>query len=718
VQVKARAGPDIDAPLALQLDAEQLQLGGLRADSLQAYIEGSLAEHRMTLDAVSPLRPPAWADPLLGGRTTGSRLALRTQGQWQADAPRAGLLPGRWRGQAFQVEARDRAAAAGTPAWLSARDLRAQLQLDAAGALQSASAEAGRVEILGAALRWNQAGWQAGSAARPAEVSLDAQLEPLAVAPLLTRLLPGAGIGGDLVLAGHARVMGGANVSADVVLERARGDLSLTDDSGTQAFGLTDVRLALAAQDGTWHFTQALAGTNVGVLAGAQSLRLSAQAAWPPADTPMQGVLEWQVADIGAWAPFTPPGWRLSGTLRTGAALAGTFGAPELIGEMSGQRLALRNILQGVDLRDGELALSLRGDVASIDRFVVKGGAGHLRVTGGANLGVSPNAKLQIDAERFQVLGRIDRRIVASGNATLALTPRSLALDGRVRIDEGLIDFSRSDAPSLDSDVRVRGGRHAANAAATPASAPPAEPTVEGAARTAHLALQVDLGDSLKIRGHGLDTQLRGSLALSAAAGKLSVIGSVRTEAGSYAAYGQKLDIERGQLTFTGPANNPSLDVLALRPNLDVRVGVEVGGSVQLPRIRLFSEPEMSDTEKLSWLVVGRAPDDLGGTDTALLQSAAMALLAGEDNRLDRTLIGGITLDDVSVRQIDSGDVRDTVVSVGKQITRRWYVGYERGVNSTTGTWQLIYRVAQRFTVRVQAGDDNALDAIWTWRWN
>jgi translocation and assembly module TamB len=31
---------------------------------------------------------------------------------------------------------------------------------------------------------------------------------------------------------------------------------------------------------------------------------------------------------------------------------------------------------------------------------------------------------------------------------------------------------------------------------------------------------------------------------------------------------------------------------------------------------------------------------------------------------------------------------------------------------------QLIYRVANRFTLRLRTGEDDALDAIWTWRWN
>ena len=79
-------------------------------------------------------------------------------------------------------------------------------------------------------------------------------------------------------------------------------------------------------------------------------------------------------------------------------------------------------------------------------------------------------------------------------------------------------------------------------------------------------------------------------------------------------------------------------------------------------------------------------------------------------------LTKAIGLDELSVRQSD-GEVRETVVSLGKQLSRRWYVGYERSLSATTGTWQLVYRIAQRFTLRAQSGLDNSVDLIWTWRW-
>ena len=124
----------------------------------------------------------------------------------------------------------------------------------------------------------------------------------------------------------------------------------------------------------------------------------------------------------------------------------------------------------------------------------------------------------------------------------------------------------------------------------------------------------------------------------------------------------------------------------------------------------------MSDVDKLSWLVLGRASEGLGRTETALLQRAALALLAGEGPGMTDQFTKAIGLDELSVRQSD-GEVRETVVSLGKQLSRRWYVGYERSLSATAGTWQLIYRIAQRFTLRAQSGLDNSVDLIWTWRW-
>ena len=162
-------------------------------------------------------------------------------------------------------------------------------------------------------------------------------------------------------------------------------------------------------------------------------------------------------------------------------------------------------------------------------------------------------------------------------------------------------------------------------------------------------------------------------------------------------------------------------------------MGVAITGTALAPHVRLMSDPEMSDSDKLSWLMLGRAPETVGGADTALLQQAAMALLAGEGEAPSDQVLKRLGLTDFSVGQkTDADNTKQTVVSLGRQISKRVYVGYERSVTATTGNWQLIYRIAQRLTLRAQAGVDTAtstttttntnqswsLDAIYTWKWN
>ena len=702
-----QAGTALDAPVDAELELAGLTLGAARVESAQLRAQGSGRAHRLELVARSNARPPAWTDALQAGAVSApapapTQARLQAQGGFVAGVAAA---VGGWRGTLQLLDAR---AAGSESAWLSSRDVALDLSgLD--GGPAALSLQPGRAEVFGAVLRWSRVAWQAAHGGAPARIDAQAALEPLAVAPLLARLQPDFGWGGDLTVRGQLELRSAPAFSADIVLERERGDLTVTDETGVQSLGLTDLRLGLNVADGTWSFTQGLAGSTVGVAAGAFVARTSPQATWPAPDTPVSGVLELQVANLGTWGPWVPAGWRLGGALGVTAGIGGRFGAPEYTGAVQGRGISVRNFLQGVNVSDGDVAIALQGDRARIERFSARAGDGTLALSGDATLGAAPQARLQLEAQRFQLLGRVDRRIVVSGRSQLQLDRDKLRLEGQLGVDEGLIDFTRSDAPSLSDDVVV------ARRPAAPTGTPP-RPAGSARLPSADLDLRVGLGEKLRVRGRGLETGLQGELRLTSPGGKLAINGTVRAAGGTYAAYGQKLEIDRGNLAFNGPAENPRLDIEATRPNLDVRVGVAVTGSALNPRVRLFSEPEMSDLDKLSWLVLGRASEGLGRADTALLQRAAVALLAGGGQGPTDQLTQAIGLDELSLRQSD-GEVRETVVSLGKQLSRRWYVGYERSLNATAGTWQLIYRIAQRFTLRAQSGEDSSLDVIWTWRW-
>ena len=755
-----QAGSNANAPVESVGNLVDAAVNGAMFERLQWQVKGSARAHTAELSLAAKALPPAWTDALAGmssgassnasaggsasasvggsasalaGTPAGAAKAgaavapspantqavVNLQGglfavtDGQGEHPAAG-----WRGTVLKADAQSSHVNAPL---LRARDVGAEVQWS--GGPLRISVQAGQADVLGATLRWSRVAWQAESIAangakKPAQLEAEASLDAFPIAPVLARLQPDFGWGGDLKVKGSLQLRSAPTFSADVVLERASGDLTVTDEIGTQALELTDVRVGLNAANGTWSFTQGLAGKTLGVAAGAVVARTSPSAMWPAADAPLSGVWEVQVANLGTWGNWIPTGWRVTGGLRTSASIGGTFGAPQYTGEVRATNVGVRNFLQGVNVLDGDVLIALQGSTARIERFTAKAGAGSMSLAGSAVLGAAPQANLQLRADKFQLLGRVDRRVVASGGAQLQLDAKKVALDGNFRVDEGLIDFSRSDAPELSDDVQVvrPAGKTAPQSPDALAQAAAAEKPVSKRARDVALNLRVDLGDKLRLRGRGLDTTLQGDLRITSPDSKLALNGSVRAVEGTYAAYGQKLAIDRGTISFNGPAENPRLDIQATRPNTDVRVGVNITGYAQNPRIRLFSEPEVSEIDKLSWLVLGRPSDGLGRTDTALLQRAAMALLAGEGEGLTEQFTKAIGLDEVSLRQ-GEGDTRETILTLGKQLSRRWYVGYERGLNSTTGTFQLIYRIAQRFTLRAQSGSDNSLDVIWIIRW-
>ena len=706
-----------DDALSITVDGARLEADGAKLDTLHAELRGSLREHQFNLQAASPLRPPAWAENLLGTHGgSGSRMQLAASGRWLPDPTGSG----RWEGRISRLQGQ---AGDGTgQPWLAAQDLLLRLAWDPDGRVTLAQADPGRVALPGSALRWSEASYRTTPASITPRLALKAQIEPFELAPLLARAQPELGWRGDLVLGGEIDIRADERFDADIVFERQKGDLSVADDTRDAAsphrpLGLSDLRLGLAAHGGTWHFTAGLAGRQLGEMAGVATARTSPAAAWPTPDATLDGAFQLHVAQLAAWGGWVPPGWRLGGDLQSAASIGGRWGAPEFSGSLVGRGLEIRNALQGVQFKDGNVEIKLKGDKAQIERFEWHGGeGGRLELTGGATLGKAPEAQLQLKAERLRVLGRIDRRLVTTGQVSLVLRPRSAVLSGQMQVDEGLIDFSRGDAPTLDDDV-VFAGAPAASAPAAEAGAPDGEAAVQRPFST-QMDVTLGLGSALRVKGRGLEALLRGDLRITNPGNRLSVRGDVNAERGTYRAYGQKLEIERGRLSFTGPVDDPRLDIFAVRPNLDVIVGVAVTGTALNPRVRLTSEPEMSDTDKLSWLVMGRASEGLGRADSALLQRAAVALLAGEGEAPTDAFLANIGLSDFGVRQTGEGAEQTTTVSLGKQLSRRWYLGYERSVNATVGTWQLIYRIAQRFTLRAQSGEDSALDLIWTWRWD
>lgn len=713
-QLRWKFGSTPDAPLDVALDITQAAWGAQQIGATTLQLKGLPGAHELHMRSLLKAAPPAWMEAVQQRAGAADTPFSRTRIQLDAKGGlEGGFLDGAhsstpltWKGMLQQLDVRS--GESGNASLLVTKNISVELT---GQPLRQLTVSAGRADILGAGLRWERIEWRPGEGVHAQQLDMQAELEPIAIAPLLRRMQPSFGWGGDLTIGGKVVIKQTDRFTADIVIERKGGDLNVTDETGTQALGLTDIRLALEAKDGQWNFTQGLAGASVGTAAGALVVHTSPTSAWPEASAPVEGVMVAQVDNLGAWGGWVPAGWRLGGNLRASASIGGRFGGIEYTGELKGDGISVRNLLLGVNVTQGEVDISLQGDTAKITTLRARAGNGEVRMDGDARLGETPQARLSLVADKFQLFGRIDRRVIVSGQAGVLLTKEKLDIDGKFGVDEALIDFTRSSAPGLAGDVTVTGRPGAEEEAAT-ASTP-------GPARAVNVNLQLTLGEQLRLRGRGIDTRLRGDLKLTTPGNKPALNGTVSAADGTYAAYGQKLQIDRGEVVFSGAIDNPRVDIEATRPNLDVRVGVVINGPLMSLRVRLFSEPEMSNTDKLSWLMLGRASEGLGKSDAALLQRAALALLAGEGEGVTDQITKALGLDEISVSSnTTAADTRETLVSVGKQLSRRVFLTYEQNLNTSTGSVQLTYRIAQRFLARVQSGiNDQSVDFIWAWRW-
>ena len=149
-----------------------------------------------------------------------------------------------------------------------------------------------------------------------------------------------------------------------------------------------------------------------------------------------------------------------------------------------------------------------------------------------------------------------------------------------------------------------------------------------------------------------------------------------------FRAYGQELEVDPGSLIFDGPLARPGLDITAWRRHQAVEAGVRVTGTIEAPRVELISNPPVADADKLSWLVLGRAPSTASGADLAILQAASGALLAGDQEPLQRRIAQRLGLDEITVRS--SSDLSSAnVFALGKRLSDKLYVSFEQGLSAT-----------------------------------
>ena len=310
-----------------------------------------------------------------------------------------------------------------------------------------------------------------------------------------------------------------------------------------------------------------------------------------------------------------------------------------------------------------------------------------LRVDG--TLGGQGDAPLQLELRGENVLLADTRQVraVATPDVQVRYRPgEPLEVRGRVGVPSARLDLERLDEGVATSpDVVVLD---------------PLKPRARAGAGL-DLDLVLALGEDVRMDGFGLEGEVTGELRVRQRPGR-EIVGHGRLEVdGRYTAYGQKLDITRGVLVWSGgPVADPLLDIRAEREVGEVTAGIRVTGRASAPQAEVWSDPASSQSEALAYLALGRPLASLTGEEGRQLDAASAALTAG--GSLLASQIGArIGLDDAGVMQ--SRALGGQVFGVGKYLSPKLYVGYGVSLLGTGQVLTLKYLLRRGFEIEIES---------------
>jgi translocation and assembly module TamB len=414
---------------------------------------------------------------------------------------------------------------------------------------------------------------------------------------------------------------------------------------------------------------------------------------------PLSGEVKIATDELTWMELFSPDIVEPTGRLDADLRLAGTRAAPVIGGEGRLQDFATELPSLGIELRDGDVRLSAQADGNARIVGRVRSGDGVLEVDG--SLGwQAQDTPLVLHLRGSNVLVAETRQLRAVANPDLVVRYRAgqpLQVSGTVTVPEADIHLERlNEGVSVSADVVVLD---------------PVDPKRERS-NSLDLDLALVMGEDVNINGFGLVGTLGGSLRVRAAPGR-EMLGTGTLEVdGRYTAYGQRLQITRGRLVWANtPVGDPRLDIRAEREVGEVTAGIHVEGRASAPRATVYSDPAMSESEALAYLTLGRPLSSLTGSEARQLVTARSALSAG--TRLLAAQLGArLGLDDAGV--VESRALGSDVLSIGKYLSPKLYVGYGVSLLGTGQVLMLKYLLRKGFEIQIESSTvENRASVNW-----
>ncbi len=355
---------------------------------------------------------------------------------------------------------------------------------------------------------------------------------------------------------------------------------------------------------------------------------------------------------------LVPEVQNLGGVVGIDFTILGTVEDPDINGKGD---IKIANILipmAGIDFSDINLDILAKNKEISLNGKLVSPD-GELTVNGNATLDKSQGwpVLVSLKGNNFRMINLPEIKVFLSPDIIFKKTNDHMSLTGELTIPKAAVLLRElpKGTQTLSPDIVIIQDKK-----------------TEEVKSPFNISVKIALGDNVHFAGFGLNAYIDGQLSILSDPGKQVMgSGSFSIKQGSFRAYGQNLDIETGVISFPGgPISQPGINLRATRTVGDITAGIFAIGPARKPRLTTFSNPPMSESNVISYILTGSAGNDVGK--------------------------GGM-------------------LSIGRQINNKLSVSIGTDVKSGESEFITRYRLSRKISIQTTTGtSSNAVDVFYT----
>ncbi len=429
----------------------------------------------------------------------------------------------------------------------------------------------------------------------------------------------------------------------------------------------------------------------------------------------INGAMLLEKVNLAILKPFLPAMQHLAGEMNLSGGLSGPITQPDFYGEFSltGGEAQAKNT--PINLTNTAINASIRGKEAAITGQL-NSGEGLAKLGGKLDWsGDEPVMNLHVTGDKLEFKQKPLFKAKISPDLNVQVKPYYVDIKGKATVEDAVLrPQTLSDkAVALSPDVRV------------------IDLNASDRLKIAKVMRQWDinadidllLADNVLFQGFGLNSKLTGNIRLQQQKQRgMQAIGEIKLDKeAKYEAYGQNLQIRRGNLLFAGSIAQPAVDIEAIKEIDSKVVGVRVEGRANAPTLTLFADSAMTQDEMLGYLLLGRPLYQEGqlnlgggGNDSALLASAALSFGIKGGQGIAGDIGNAIGVKNVTLDAEGSGD--DTRFTVSGYLSPRLYLRYGVGVFTPVNKVTLRYKLNQNLYLEAVSSLESALDLFYNFK--